>query len=115
MNKTKYAQPFITDHRIQFAVNLANEIAEKDHSATAYDCASSAVHKIFDRWLIDYSGTVKPEFLPVYLRLVCDVDQRMGLHRRRRSVSSPIEPAAAAWPVAFNNLDTQASPEVLAA
>ena len=115
MNKTKYAQSFITDHRIQFAVNLANEIAEKNRSATAYECAERAVNKIFDRWLIDYSGTVKPGLLPVYLRLVCDIEQRMGLHRRRKSMSPPFEPAAAAWPVAFNNWDTQPNPAVLAA
>lgn len=108
-------QSFITDRRIQFAVNLANEIAEDDHLATAYDCADKAVHKIFGRWLLDYAGAVKPGWLPVYLRLVGDVEQRMGLHRRRKAWSGPFEAAAAAWPTSLPNSEIGSAPATAAA
>lgn len=115
MRNPTYAQPFITDHRIQFAVNLANEFAEKDHLATAYECAEKAVRKIFGRWLLDYAGSVKPNFLPLFLRLACDVEQRMGLHRRRKPHAFPNQPAAAAWPVIFNHLEVRPEPRAMVA
>ena len=41
-------------------------------------------------------GGVRPGLMPVYLRLVCDVEQRMGLHRRKRLPSPPLRPLAVA-------------------
>jgi len=109
------AYSFITDRRIQFAVNLANESAEKNRQATAYECADQAVHKIFGPWLLDYSGAIKPQLMPVYLRLVADVENRMGLHRRRRTWSPPLEPAQAHWPVGLGGPHAAAEPVVIAA
>ena len=115
MRTTGDTQSFITDLRVRFAVNLANEIAEKNRTATAYECAEDAVHKIFGRWLLDYTGAVKPQLLPIYLRLVCDVEQRMGLHRRRKNDEIPNAPAAIAWPLAANNIDARSAQTMAAA
>lgn len=115
MPKPQDAYSFITDPRIQFAVNLANESAEKNRRATAYECADRAVHKIFGPWLLDYSGAVKPHLMPAYLRLVADVENRMGLHRRRKTWSPPFEPAQAVWTASCGGLHTAAEPMVIAA
>ena len=106
LNKT---YNFVTELRIRFAVNLANEIAEKNHAATAYECAERAVNTIFGRWLFDHSGTVRAHYWPTYLRLVCDVEQRMGLHRRRKQHDTPNTPAAASLPAMASNVEARSN------
>ncbi|GAB4224014.1 MAG: hypothetical protein Tsb0032_27720 [Kiloniellaceae bacterium] len=95
----RISQPFVTEARIDFAVRRAGEIADRRRHDSAFDCAATAVRQVFGRWLLDHTATVPPARLPLYLRLVDEVEQRLGLHRRRHGVALPEDPAAAApWP-----------------
>jgi hypothetical protein len=95
MKARRFSQTFITDARIAFAVRQAGEIAARDHDASAFDCAEAAVRQVFGRWLLDHTASVVPAQLPLFLRLVDEVEQRLGLHRRRRSRPLPMDPALA--------------------
>jgi hypothetical protein len=96
MKARRFSQTFITDARIAFAVRQAGEIAARDHDASAFDCAEAAVRQVFGRWLLDHTASVVPAQLPLFLRLVDAVEQRLGLHRRRRyGRPLPMDPALA--------------------
>jgi hypothetical protein len=94
--KLNFTQSFITPSRIGFAVRRAAELAARDLDLTAFDCAEAAVRTVFGRWLLDHTASVRPLHLPLYLRLVDEVESRLGLHRRRRSGRRPMDPALAA-------------------
>ena len=94
----RFSQPFITDARIDFAVRQASEIADRHRDYSAFDCAESAVRQVFGRWLMDHTASVPPARMPLYLRLVDEVEQRLGLHRRRRDFLDHSDPAMAALP-----------------
>lgn len=98
-----FSQSFVTDARIAFAVRQAAEVAARDRDASAFDCAEAAVRQVFGRWLLDHTATVPPARMPLFLRLVDEVEQRLGLHRRRRYRPAPMHPA-----VARHALDLQA-------
>ncbi len=91
----RFSQPFVTDARIDFAVRRAGEIADRHHAYSAFDCAAAAVRQVFGRWLLDHTASVPAAKLPLYLRLVDEVEQRLGLHRRRRGLTLPADPALA--------------------
>jgi len=95
MTSHRFAQPFVTDARIDFAVRQAAEIAAHHHDHSAFDCAEAAVRQVFGRWLLDHTATVAPARMPLFLRLVDEVEQRLGLHRRRRARPAPTHPALA--------------------
>lgn len=95
MRKQRFSKDFITDSRIDFAVKLADGIAAEKHDLSAFDCAELAVSKVFGRWMIDHTGTVPTPEMPLFLRLVDEVEQRLGLHRRRGHRSGPPAPAQA--------------------
>lgn len=100
MHRRRFSQPFITDTRIDFAVRQAAEIAVERRDCSAFDCAAAAVRQVFGRWLLDHTADVPAPLMPLYLRLVDEVEQRLGLHRRRRSLAAPFAPAMAAHPQA---------------
>lgn len=93
--RRRFAQPYITDGRIGFAVQRAADFAARNHDWSAFDCADAAVRQVFGRWLLDHAATVPPARMPLFLRLVDEVEQRLGLHRRRRSRPLPMDPALA--------------------
>jgi hypothetical protein len=93
-----YSQSYITDKRIDFAVRLADDIAARDLSLTAYECAERAVRRIFGRWLLEATGLVPAPQLALYYRLVDEVEQRLGLHRRRPQPFRPWPAQALAEP-----------------
>jgi hypothetical protein len=93
MNSKCSSHTFITAGRVYMAAQLADEIAAKDPDASAYDCAEKAVRIVFGRWFLDHTASVRSELLPSYIRLADRVEQRLGLHRRRRSQVLPTEPA----------------------
>jgi hypothetical protein len=95
MRKQRFSKDFITDARIDFAVKLADGIAAEDRTLSAFECAEQAVRKVFGRWMIDHTGTVPTPEMPLFLRLVDEVEQRLGLHRRRSHRSGPMAPALA--------------------
>lgn len=95
---TRFSQPFVTNARIDFAVRRANEVADRHHDYSAFDCAEAAVRQVFGRWLMDHTASVLPGRMPLYLRLVDEVEQRLGLHRRRRDAAVPSDPALAILP-----------------
>jgi len=95
MRKQRFSKDFITDSRIDFAVKLADGIAAEKHDLSAFDCAERAVRKVFGRWMIDHTGTVPTPEMPLFLRLVDEVEQRLGLHRRRGHRPGPTAPAQA--------------------
>ena len=95
---THFSQPFVTDARIDFAVRRAGEVADRHRDYSAFDCAEAAVRQVFGRWLMDHTASVPPGRMPLYLRLVDEVEQRLGLHRRRRGVTVPADPALAILP-----------------
>lgn len=92
----RFSQPFVTDARIAFAVRRAGEIADRRRRDSAFDCAAAAVRQVFGRWLLDHTASVPPARMPLYLRLVDEVEQRLGLHRRRPGMTLPEDPAIAA-------------------
>jgi hypothetical protein len=94
----RFSQSFVTDARIAFAVRRAGEIADRRRYDSAFDCAAAAVRQVFGRWLLDHTAGVPPAKMPLYLRLVDEVEQRMGLHRRRRAVTPPADPAMGMLP-----------------
>ena len=104
--RRRFSQPFVTDARIAFAVRQAAEIAARDHALSGFDCAEAAVRRVFGRWLLDHTATVPPTRMPLFLRLVDEVEQRLGLHRRRRARWVPSDPALAshAPELQFSNL-----------
>jgi len=91
----RFSQAFVTDARIDFAVRQAAEVAARERDASAFDCAEAAVRQVFGRWLLDHTATVPPARMPLFLRLVDEVEQRLGLHRRRRFRPAPMHPALA--------------------
>lgn len=93
--RRRFSQAFVTDARIDFAVRRAAEIADRNHDYSGFDCADAAVRQVFGRWLFDHTATVPPAQMPLFLRLVDEVEQRLGLHRRRRSRILPMDPALA--------------------
>jgi hypothetical protein len=93
MNSKCSSYTFITDSRVYMAVQVADEMAAKDLDVSAYDCAEQAVRIVFGRWFLDHTASVRSELLPSYIRLVDRVEQKLGLHRRRRSRVLPTEPA----------------------
>lgn len=93
--RTRFSQPFITDARIGFAVQRAGEFAARNRDWSAFDCADAAVRQVFGRWLLDHTATVPPAQMPLFLRLVDEVESRLGLHRRRRGRPLPMDPALA--------------------
>ncbi|WP_193370002.1 hypothetical protein [Pelagibius marinus] len=106
----RFSQPFVTDKRIAFAVRRAGEIADRRREDSAFDCAAAAVRQVFGRWLLDHTAAVPPSKMPLYLRLVDEVEQRLGLHRRRRGVTLPQNPAMAApLPFAPDCVEARAS------
>ena len=105
MKARQFSQTFITDARIAFAVRQAGEIAARDHDASAFDCAEAAVRQVFGRWLLDHTAAVPPAQLPLFLRLVDEVESRLGLHRRRRGRPVPMDPALAKMAVAWQSGD----------
>jgi hypothetical protein len=108
MKARQFSQTFITDARIAFAVRQAGEIAARDHDASAFDCAEAAVRQVFGRWLLDHTAAVPPARLPLFLRLVDEVEQRLGLHRRRRSRPLPMDPALASHALELQVSDLRA-------
>jgi hypothetical protein len=108
MKARQFSQTFITDARIAFAVRQAGEIAARDHDASAFDCAEAAVRQVFGRWLLDHTASVVPAQLPLFLRLVDEVEQRLGLHRRRRSRPLPMDPALASHALELQVSDLRA-------
>jgi hypothetical protein len=102
--RRRFSQPFVTDVRIDFAVRQAAEIADCHRDYSRFDCADAAVRQVFGRWLLDHTATVPPVRIPLFLRLVDEVEQRLGLHRRRRGRPVPMDPA-----LASHSLDLQAS------
>jgi hypothetical protein len=95
IGRRQFSQDFITDARIDFATRRAAEIAAQNHDYSAFDCAEAAVRQVFGRWLLDHTATVPPAHLPLFLRLVDEVEQRLGLHRRRRRRGAPLDPILA--------------------
>ena len=96
MKARKFSQAFVTDTRITFAVRQAAEIADRNHDYSAFDCADAAVRQVFGRWLLDHTASVPPARMPLFLRLTDEVEQRLGLHRRRRyGRPLPMDPALA--------------------
>lgn len=95
MATRRFARPFVTDARIAFAVRQAAELAARHRDYSAFDCAEAAVRQVFGRWLLDHTATVAPAQMPLFLRLVDEVEQRLGLHRRRRFRPAPMHPALA--------------------
>ena len=95
MASSRFSRDFITDARIAFAAKLADQIAAEDLSLSAFDCAERAVRKVFGRWLLDFRATVPAPLIPLYYRLIGDVEQRIGLHRRSPGQDSPSQPAVA--------------------
>ena len=93
--KRRFSQDFVTDVRIDFAVRRAAEIAARHRDYSAFDCAETAVRQVFGRWLMDHTASVPPARMPLFLRLVDEVEQRLGLHRRRRGRPLPMNPALA--------------------
>lgn len=108
MKRQRYSQPFVTDARIDFAVRHAAEIAANHRDYSAFDCAEAAVRKVFGRWLLDHTAGVAPAAMPLYLRLVDEVEQRLGLHRRRRGAGAPLDPALAGYALAAMSTDLRA-------
>lgn len=107
--RRQFSQAFVTDARIDFAVRQAAEIAARDHDASAFDCAEAAVRQVFGRWLLDHTASVPPAQLPLFLRLVDEVEQRLGLHRRRRyGRPKPMDPALACHAAELQFSDLQA-------
>lgn len=109
MKARQFSQPFVTDARIDFAVRRAAEFAERDRDASAFDCAEAAVRQVFGRWLLDHTATVPPAQMPLFLRLVDEVEQRLGLHRRRRSRPVPMDPAMASHALQLQLIDLRAT------
>jgi hypothetical protein len=108
MKARQFSQTFITDARIAFAVRQAAEIAARNHDTSAFDCAEAAVRQVFGRWLLDHTAAVPPARLPLFLRLVDEVEQRLGLHRRRRSRPLPMDPALASHALELQLSDLRA-------
>ena len=108
MKQHRYSQPFVTDARIEFAVRHAAELAARHRDYSAFDCAEAAVRQVFGRWLLDHTAGVAPASMPLYLRLVDEVEQRLGLHRRRRGGGSPLDPALAGYALAAVDSDLRA-------
>ena len=109
MKARQFSQTFITDARIAFAVRQAGEIAARDHDTSGFDCAEAAVRQVFGRWLLDHTAAVPPARLPLFLRLVDEVEQRLGLHRRRRyGRPMPMDPALASHALELQVSDLRA-------
>ena len=106
--KRRFAQPYITEARIDFAVQRAADFAARHRDWSAFDCADAAVRQVFGRWLLDHTATVPPARMPLFLRLVDAVESRLGLHRRRRGRPVPMDPALAALAVEWQPGDLQA-------
>lgn len=104
-----FSQAFVTDARIEFAVRRAAEIADRNHDYSAFDCADAAVRQVFGRWLLDHTAGVPPARMPLFLRLVDEVEQRLGLHRRRRSRPVPMDPALASLAAELSLTELRAS------
>ena len=92
---TRFSQDYVTDRRIAFAVKQADEIAARHLDLSAYDCAERAVQKVFGRWMLDFTGSVPAPKMPLYLRLVHEVEQQLGVHRRRTRPNAPLTPVSA--------------------
>ena len=106
--KRRFAQDFVTEVRIDFAVRRAADFAARNHDWSGFDCADAAVRQVFGRWLLDHTATVPPARMPLFLRLVDAVESRLGLHRRRRSRPLPMDPALAQVATAWQLSDLQA-------
>ena len=96
MTQTTWARDYVTEERIAFAVKLADRLAVENMHWTAFECAEQAVRKIFGRWMLDHTGSVPAPLIPLHYRLVDEVEQRLGLHRRRDWQPAPFDPAWAA-------------------
>ena len=94
-SKRRFTQGFVTEARIEFAVQRAGEFAARHYDWSAFACADAAVRQVFGRWVLDHTATVPPAQMPLFLRLVDEVESRLGLHRRRRSRPLPMDPALA--------------------
>ena len=87
---------FVTDGRIQVATRYADELAARKPWFTASECAGEAVRKIFGRWILDHTASIRPDYLPLYFQLINAVESRLGLHRRADHVIRPMRPAVGA-------------------
>jgi hypothetical protein len=106
--KRRFARSFVTDARIDFAVRRAADFAARNRDWSAFDCADAAVRQVFGRWLLDHTATVPPGLMPLFLRLVDEVEGRLGLHRRRRMRPLPMDPALASQATHWQASDLQA-------
>lgn len=87
---------FVTAGRITMATRYADEIAARKSWLTASECAGEAVRQIFGKWILDHTAAIRPQFIPLYFRLIATVENRLGLHRRAEHDGEPMHPALAA-------------------
>lgn len=85
---------FVTDRRIELATRYAHDIAAAKPWYTGAECAAEAVRKIFGRWILDHTASIRTEYLPLYFQLINAVENRLGLHRRTTTAPQPMHPAA---------------------
>jgi hypothetical protein len=83
---------FVTEGRLVLARNYADELARRNPSYSASECADKAVRAVFGRWLLDHTASIRPEHLPLFFQLTNAVETRLGLHRRLRHRARPISP-----------------------
>lgn len=89
---------FVTEGRIQLATRYADDLAARKPWFTASECAGEAVRKIFGRWILDHTASIRSDYMPLYFQLINSVESRLGLHRRADHVTSPMRPAIGASP-----------------
>ncbi len=83
----------VTSKNLDAAADLASQIARENSDLSGAQCAERAVRGIFGAWLLDWSGSIKPDCLPLYFRLISKVEDKLDLHRcRRRRLNNPLPP-----------------------
>jgi hypothetical protein len=83
----------VTSKNLDAAGSTASKIARENSDLSGAQCAERAVRRIFGAWLLDWSGSIKPECLPLYFRLISKVEDKLDLHRRRRPrLNDPLPP-----------------------
>ena len=73
------------------AINHAQKLAEQKPWLSGPRCAERAVRDVFGQWLLDWSASIRPDFLPLFFQLISKVENQIGIHRcmERRSSFQP--------------------------
>ena len=74
-------RPFVTEGRLNLAKIRADALAQQRPWLTGVACAEQAVRQVFGRWLFDETGSISPQWLPLFFQLVSKVENQLGVHR----------------------------------